>query len=65
LDEPPCLRSSSMQTDKPMSPKAEQLKTWFETARLPPYDLFARLDEARARGEITRDEYVALLDAKL
>ena len=36
-----------------------------DTAGPTPYDAFAKLDEACARGLVTREEYVALLDTAL
>lgn len=47
------------------TPKAQQLQAWFATARPTPDDAFGELDDARARGEITREEYLVLLDAEI
>lgn len=45
-----------------MKNTAEALQSWFLTAPSQE-DALARVDDARARGEITREEYLALLDA--
>lgn len=54
-----------MPTEEPLSPVAQQIRAWFEAARPTPHDAFAKLDEVRARGLITRDEYIELLDTEL
>lgn len=46
-----------------MSKTAELLQSWFRTATPSAEDALAQVDDARARGCITGDEYLALLDA--
>lgn len=55
----------SSKPSKSQSPAAQLLQKWFATSRPTPEDAFAQLDEARARGLISREEYVTLLDAEL
>lgn len=46
-----------------MKNHAKVLENWFVTARPAQDDALAQIDEARARGLVTREEYLALLDA--
>lgn len=41
----------------------EVLQNWFLTARPSADAALSLVDDARARGKITREEYLALLDA--
>lgn len=43
-------------------PVAEILRNWFVAERPSIEVALAQVDEARARGHITRDEYLTLLD---
>lgn len=45
------------------SPKAALLHDWMRSSQPSFEDALAKVDDARARGEITREEYIAFLDA--
>lgn len=50
-------------SNDPVLAVADTLRNWFHQARPSPSHALSQVDEARARGQITRDEYLALLDA--